>query len=47
MIFLLLTKHLGGEFSHGLMELLCRFFFFSFFFELALQPSSVSLPSAL
>lgn len=25
MIFVLLTKHLGGEFSHSLTELLCPF----------------------
>lgn len=50
LIFLLLTKHLGGEFSHSLMELLCHFIFLSFFFfgfGLALQPSSVSLGGAL
>lgn len=29
MIFVLLTKHLGGEFSHSLTELLCPLIFLS------------------
>lgn len=29
MIFVLLTKHLGGEFSHSFTELLCPFIFLS------------------